>query len=310
MIGTSVPTRFAGTVTNQEPMTSIAPDVGLAALREAFQLLANETRIEILHALWTRPTWEATFTELKTVVGMRDSGQFQYHLDKLVGTFIKRTDHGYTHLAGSIALYRAMLGTLGGPDSVSSIMLDTPCPACDRSLRLIYENQVFAARCPSCEESVLSSPFLPAGIIDRSNNELLSAFDTWSRKPVDLLQSGVCPWCRSTVSHTFEQRDDPEEVRITHRCDRCQGFLTTHVGEVILSDPAVVTFFYLLGRDITVPPYWSLPFCMTSNGVTVLSKAPWAVEQTIRYQGETLCLHLDDDMTTNVMECSLSVLGH
>ncbi|MGA9402739.1 DUF7347 domain-containing protein, partial [Haladaptatus sp.] len=81
-------------------------------LRNAFQLLANETRLKILYVLWNAPNWTATFTELKEAVGMRDSGGFQYHLNALDGTFLRKTEDGYTHLAGGIALYRAMLGSV------------------------------------------------------------------------------------------------------------------------------------------------------------------------------------------------------
>lgn len=289
-------------------MTAGSPDVGLEEVRDAFQLLANETRLEILYALWTRPAWEATFTELKSAVAMRDSGQFHYHLDRLAGTFIQRTDGGYTHLAGGITLYRAMLGILNGPETTSSVALDISCPTCDRALELTYENQVLYARCASCEEAVLSTPFLPAGLENRTADDLLSAFDAWSRNLVDSLRDGVCPWCTSTVSHEFEQEEESGTVRLTHRCDRCQGFLTTSVGEAVLSDPAVVSFFYLLGRDVTTVPYWELPFCLTSDGVTVHSKQPWIVEQVIEYEGETLHLQFDDEMQTTVTACSIDRL--
>lgn len=86
-VGVSI--RFAVAAANEYSMTAGSLELSLEEIRDAFQLLANETRIEILLALWTRPTWEATFTELKNAVGMRDSGQFQYHLNKLAGTFIQ-----------------------------------------------------------------------------------------------------------------------------------------------------------------------------------------------------------------------------
>ncbi|WP_190303670.1 hypothetical protein [Haladaptatus sp. R4] len=41
----------------REIVTSEHEDEGL---RDAFQLLANETRLEILYALWNAPGWTAT----------------------------------------------------------------------------------------------------------------------------------------------------------------------------------------------------------------------------------------------------------
>ncbi|MFB9807964.1 winged helix-turn-helix domain-containing protein [Haladaptatus pallidirubidus] len=83
-------------------MDSAAVEPADEHVRDAFQLLADETRLEILFALWNAPEWTATFTELKDAVGMRDSGQFQYHLNQLAGTFIRQVDDGYTHLAAEL----------------------------------------------------------------------------------------------------------------------------------------------------------------------------------------------------------------
>ncbi|MEF8884798.1 MAG: helix-turn-helix domain-containing protein, partial [Haloarculaceae archaeon] len=62
---------------------------------EAFAALADDTRVDILRALWSDEDQRATFSELREAVGMRDSGQFNYHLDKLVGRFVRKTDDGY-----------------------------------------------------------------------------------------------------------------------------------------------------------------------------------------------------------------------
>ena len=58
---------------------------------EAFTALSDATRIGILRTLWDAEDHEATFTELREAVGMRDSGQFNYHLDKLTGRFVTTT---------------------------------------------------------------------------------------------------------------------------------------------------------------------------------------------------------------------------
>ena len=140
-------------------------------LRNAFQLLANETHSKSSTRFWNAPDWTATFTELKDAVGMRDSGGFQYHLNALDGTFIRKTDDGYTHLAGGIALYRAMLGSTMGPDAIDPIPLDEPCPNCGSNRQRRYEQQVFHAYCPACDESIANGPCLPAGLDDRSDDD-------------------------------------------------------------------------------------------------------------------------------------------
>ena len=265
-------------------------------LEDAFRLLANETRLAILFALWNAPSWTATFTELKDAVGARDSGGFQYHLNQLAGTFVRRTDDGYTHLAGGIALYRTMLGAVAGPESIEPIPLDRPCPDCDASLRLVYENQVFYARCPSCGETTLSAPFLPAGLENRTDGERLRAFDRWARRQFGLLADGVCPWCASTVSRAFAAGgpDERRAVAITHACDRCGGFLRTSAGEVVLDHPAVVSFLHERGVDPAAVPHWELDFCTSDEGVTVVAEDPWLVDLTIRRGGDSLTLRIDE----------------
>lgn len=104
----------------------------IVALDDAFQLLANETRLKILRALWEAPQWTATYSELKDAVELRDSGTFQYHLHQLTGTFIEQTDEGYHHLTSGITVIRAMLSAINATsDSVGAIPLDSHCSTCD-----------------------------------------------------------------------------------------------------------------------------------------------------------------------------------
>jgi DNA-binding transcriptional ArsR family regulator len=61
---------------------------------EVYALLADETRVAIVRALGEvgRPL---AFSELRERVGVRDSGRFNYHLQRLVGVFLDCTEEGY-----------------------------------------------------------------------------------------------------------------------------------------------------------------------------------------------------------------------
>lgn len=76
-------------MTNQSDIgdTTLTPD-------DAFAVLGNETRLEILRSL-SDADGPVSFSDLREHVGMRDSGQFNYHLDKLVGHFVTQADDGY-----------------------------------------------------------------------------------------------------------------------------------------------------------------------------------------------------------------------
>jgi predicted transcriptional regulator len=60
----------------------------------AYALLASEPRVGIVRALGESDE-PRSFTALKERVGIRDSGRFNYHLQRLVGTFVERTECGY-----------------------------------------------------------------------------------------------------------------------------------------------------------------------------------------------------------------------
>lgn len=61
---------------------------------EAFAVLGNETRIAILQAL-ERADEPLAYSDLKRQVEVCDSGRFNYHLEKLIGHFVERSDEGY-----------------------------------------------------------------------------------------------------------------------------------------------------------------------------------------------------------------------
>lgn len=66
------------------------------AYREGFSFLDSETRVDILLVLAadldeSGPDEEPglSFSSLRERVGVRDSGRFNYHLEKLAGPFIR-----------------------------------------------------------------------------------------------------------------------------------------------------------------------------------------------------------------------------
>ena len=84
------------TNTAETPLETVTEAAGPNAT-EAFSILGNETRLAILITLWDEldpfaedPTdymvgAAIPFSELRRRVGVRDPGQFHYHIDQLVG---------------------------------------------------------------------------------------------------------------------------------------------------------------------------------------------------------------------------------
>lgn len=89
--------------------TSSREDV--LAPHEAFAVLGNETRLAIVLALEETDD-PIAYSELKRQVGVYDSGRFNYHLEKLLGHFVERTEGGYRpRVVGTRAARAVTAGT-------------------------------------------------------------------------------------------------------------------------------------------------------------------------------------------------------
>jgi DNA-binding transcriptional ArsR family regulator len=101
---------------------------------EAFDVLGDETRLDILRALADRvrerPEEPAmTFSELRERAGVRDSGLFNHHLDRLLGVFVRQTDGRYVlRHAG-----RSVVARPFGDDGPAVETTDADCPVCGES---------------------------------------------------------------------------------------------------------------------------------------------------------------------------------
>lgn len=63
------------------------------SLADTLSLLAHDVRIDILRSL--AADGPLSFSELKSRVGVRDSGRFNYHLTELCRRFLRETEDGY-----------------------------------------------------------------------------------------------------------------------------------------------------------------------------------------------------------------------
>ncbi|WP_436927806.1 winged helix-turn-helix domain-containing protein [Halosimplex amylolyticum] len=79
-----------------------------AAVTDTFTLLSDETRVRILAALADADREAVCFSDLRGRVGMADSGQFNYHLDRLRGDLVAKTDDGYALTEAGRAVARLL----------------------------------------------------------------------------------------------------------------------------------------------------------------------------------------------------------
>lgn len=176
----------------QEPVMTDQPDEsasndGLDSA-EAFSLLGDATRLEIVSALHDDSTEPPVrFSTLYDRVDISDSAQFNYHLKRLVPHFVSKTEDGYELTSAGRRLARAVAaGTYTDAPQLDPFEIGGICYACDAAaLWASYEDERFATEGRNCGESVLDVRTPPTVVRGRDPEEVVAAFDLWSRMGVE-----------------------------------------------------------------------------------------------------------------------------
>ncbi|WP_135821168.1 winged helix-turn-helix domain-containing protein [Halostella litorea] len=285
---------------------------------EAFAVVGNETRLSILEALWRADERPVSFSDLRKAVGMRDSAQFNYHLDKLRGQFVRRTDEGYTFRhAGWAVIHAVQAGSLTEQPEIAPFEVEGDCSDCGGPLAARYEDERVVVDCVECARTHANYPFPPGGLDGRTTGEVMAAFNQRVRHLHCLMADGVCPECSGTVETTVER--DPAgydlDVAVRHECQRCRHQLTTSVGQVLLDHAEIVSFYRDHGVDLNQVPFWTLDWCTADEYTTVLSDDPWRLRLDVpidgpegtpagECEGERLTLTVDEDLVVREVERS------
>jgi DNA-binding transcriptional ArsR family regulator len=310
------------------PFEIVANTVGERTV-EAFALLGNETRLAILLALWEAvdPVPPASdpalpFSTLRKRVGMRHGEQFNYHLDKLVGQFVRKTEAGYTLTpSAERVLATIWAGELTGTSSFADEQVDAPCMLCGTSTVVDYSDGVLTQRCPGCEGTV-RTPDEPSGVIaeeyrppvglqNRTPQEFVQQGKTWQRHRRHSFIEGACPDCSGTVTATVRVCDDHErdagtvcahcgrvhEIMVTYVCDVCKSGMDTGLWNTVLTAVPVIAFFHDHGLD-TKALEDRLAYGVLYEAIdrtTARSTEPLELLVRIELDGDSLTVVLDDE---------------
>lgn len=278
------------------------------SLEEAFALVGNETRAKIVRVLGERPHEGQSFSEIRSRVDEDiDSGQFNYHLQKLLGQFVERTDDGYLLRPSGLSLYRAIRsGTFDRDVVVEPFEAGVDCHFCGTPIEAAYEERSFAITCPGCDH-VYVDTMLPPSVIGDDRDALLSRIDQFSRSRALAAARGVCPTCASEMKLEFRHGEEvwssgSERLSVfVHRsCRNCGRQQFMSVGMAMLYHPEVVSFLHEDDRDVTTTHHWELEFAMTDDYTTVRSSDPVEIVLEVPRGDETLEVVVDDGL--NVVE--------
>lgn len=253
-----------------------------AYVRDAFQLLADETRLDIIEYLRHARTCPVSYADIKNEIGIHDSGRLNYHLDKLTGTFISKSEEGYTLSFGATALYQTILSTRPIANHPSPTFdAEESCPECGSTFEICYEDELVVSQCPECESQSFGYPFPAGGFEGRTDEEALRAVVQRINHHVSLAQRGVCPYCSGKMTAewlTDHDTEFPTDVLVHYLCSLCEMELHTSVVTLIAQQSAVVSLFNDYGIDTRELMPWEIRYYAPIEEVSVRLENPLQVE--------------------------------
>jgi len=305
------------------------------APEQAFKLLGNETRMEILQALWEAydPFVERNglaFSDLFDRVGITDSGQFNYHLDKLRDRFVARSDDRYRLTPVGLQLVQSVIAGAGRPVDYEPTEVDAECRLCGAPIELQYDGIRVYFVCTECDGNFEDEDYPdgtlwgetmpPAGVVNRSAEELFAtvSFLDWPHKA--MLTANVCPECTGVLEQSIEICEDhdtasespcstcgyTQPVQAHWRCGVCKYHGAGTPTGYVKNHPAVIAFRYEHGIDFGYP-YTTSEFEETRAeeavrqqmvyDLAVDSTDPVRLRVTVGYDGDAIELTLDEDLS-------------
>lgn len=282
-------TRRAMTAADEEPVEPA----------DAFAALGDPLRVEILQALAAHhrehPRSPAVrFSELRRAVDVRDSGRFRYHLERLRGAFVEKTDEGYRlTYAGRRVVTAVVAGTYTGRETLGPIELDSRCSFCDTPAHARYDDGLLSVACENDHPLFLWG--LPPNAADgRSIEEVAALATTLAFHSYELVTGGTCSECYSRVERGVHRvgvekggsgdgaGPESEEVvgqriRFTARCDECGAWWDVPVGFALVGHPAVESLYDRGDRSIRERYWWELEFVSAAARVDRVEEEPLRV---------------------------------
>lgn len=307
------------------PHSPEEPDDVRLSPDDAFTLLGNETRIDILQALWDAYDPGAdentvSFSDLYDRVGIGDTGNFNYHLERLAGHFVTEVDDGYELAEPGFRIVRAIIaGTVTGDPTLDATPLGVSCTRCASPLEVLYSGGTTWVRCTECAGCwapgsgvILGFDLPPEGLHNRRPAELLDATIVYTLNRLSAMGDGVCPDCGGTVGATLTvcEAHDPGESLceacgefflgiITYVCNSCKNNFRTPSWQPLTNHPDVIAFYHDHGIHHVHNSWTAIRRCFEWRE-HLRATDPLRLQVTVPLQDEAL--HAAIDETGTVLE--------
>jgi hypothetical protein len=179
----------------------------------------DESRMRIVQALVEHRSEQPRdpglpFSALRDASGIRDSGRFNYHLDKLRDRFVEEENGEYRLTYAGRKLGIALVsGTYRSGISKGPTEFGT-CPRedCGATLLARYEEGNVVVDCENDHRSFRTG-LPPGAAVDRSMEELFGVVVRSIFSDLETVQEGICPYCYGTVDPEIAFDDSGRVVK-------------------------------------------------------------------------------------------------
>lgn len=282
---------------------------------EIFRLLADETRVDVLRAIAVaqyeldRPEAgpaELSFSEIYDRVDVENTSKLSYHLGELTGTYLQKSDDGYslTH-AGERIVRFILSGNHTQADSFGPEPVDGTCVFCgEEELEARLSQQFFRIDCSACDRQVTGQPITPAQARTRDTDALIRSVKLQGAADYRQIRRGLCPECGArltaeVVALPESPLPEADSFLVTSRCEECLRTYNSPLTYSVASHPASVAFHWDRGIDVTAKGIWEFHEYVHDGRWTSeqVASEPAEYEVVLRHGDDAVRLSLDSTAT-------------
>lgn len=288
---------------------------------EVFGLLADRTRVDILVAMARARKEQGSeavgggvsglsFSDIYEQVEVDNTSKLSYHLGELVGTFLQKTENGYTFTHAGDQIVRTIVsGNYEQPPDIEPTAVSGECPFCGASqLETGLGHSVFTVTCLNCERPVFGYFVTPAQVQSHDPGELVASVAATMAGAYSQVRQGVCPWCTGQLTTTVsddEELDLPESISFLVRdeCEHCLRQYNAPLPYRAAYHPASIGFHWDHGVDIMGLEMWKMHnYRLNGQWTSERADGPATYRVVLRQETEALHLFLDADATVTRTE--------
>lgn len=281
---------------------------------DAFSLLGNPLRLDIIRVLWEAGRGNAvSFSELYDQVDVSDTGKFNYHRQQLVPHYVRKSDEGYRLTQAGERVARAVnAGIYTEYVEMDDFDVRGTCYDCGAAdLRGEYVGGRFRIDCRACANRVLNVGVPPSTARDRTPSAFVNAYEVWARTRAEQARNGLCPICNGAMEPGLSRpiRDTLDvDVQAVFDCTVCDRRVVSSFGALALWHESVESFLRERDEALLERPYWAVEQVMTDRHSRLVSEEPFRYRVTFCAAGDICTVDFDDDL--DVIDLSIESAGN